>query len=221
MSDFQENGTRFDSKIKKRKQNRILNSLIVVVIVLIAAVGWNIFFSGSEEAGESGQDRTEQTASSGAGDGEDPQDENIVVSDPEDEQSQEGQTDASTGEEENRSKKNDQEDKQKQSDKNKTDEKIKQGPWEPVGTQQEQFNPGYKKGSVNWNEMTKAALVPTGFSESEITLWRLEGDGGPKKAVGKYSLKGNPGKLYVVHIQWVDGEGWKPVDVEIKNNPYS
>jgi hypothetical protein len=233
MNDFRKGGSRFDERIQKRKHNRILNLLIALVSVFIVVVGWNILFAdSSEQASHSSPDSS--TKSNTAENSEDPQnEEGAAVSDPQDDETNNddrssGTDDETTDDEQQANENDDQEnngDKSKKEDEsNKTDEEIMNGSWEAIGTQQEgSFEPNFQKDppSRNWIEMKKAIFVPTGFSEKEITLWRLENGGGPQKAVGKYSLKENPDKLYVVHIQWVDGKGWKPVNVEIKSNSYN
>lgn len=209
MNEF-DRQSRYESRIKRRRQNRILNILIAVVLVCIVAVGWNLFFGNSETARkpvESSQNPDPAKKSS-------QEKETIVIKDQDD-----------MKQKETKDKKDSQTPAKEDAIQQKTETQEGmnlEGPWQPVGTKQEgPFQPNFDRGSLNWNEMMRAILLPTGFSNDEIILWWLGNDGGPKKAVGKYSLESEPEKLYIVHIRWIDEKGWKPTAVEVTNeNPY-
>jgi hypothetical protein len=68
---------------------------------------------------------------------------------------------------------------------------------------------------VDWQEMLQAISYATGVDQSNMTVWFL-GNNGPNKSVGTISTKDQSEK-YRVYIDWVDGQGWKPVKVEVLN----
>ena len=91
--------------------------------------------------------------------------------------------------------------------------------WKPIGTEQTGVHTTqFEKGSTDWNEMTKAIAYGAGIDEASMRLWWLKNGGSPNAAIGTVSAGQNP-QSYRVHIEWVDGEGWKPVKVEeLKQN---
>ena len=91
--------------------------------------------------------------------------------------------------------------------------------WKPIGTEQTGVHTtSYQKGSTDWNEMTKAIALGAGIDEASMHLWWLNNGGTPNTAIGTVSAGNNP-QSYRVYIEWVDGEGWKPVKVEeLKKN---
>ncbi|MBR8645235.1 YrrS family protein [[Brevibacterium] frigoritolerans] len=76
----------------------------------------------------------------------------------------------------------------------------------------------FEKGSVDWNEMSKAIASGAGIDEGNMKLWWLQNGGSSTTAIGTVSEGDNP-KTFRVYIEWVDGSGWKPVKVEeLKTN---
>ncbi|SDN45332.1 YrrS family protein [Alkalicoccus daliensis] len=99
------------------------------------------------------------------------------------------------------------------------------GEWEPIGTEQTGGLSGsYERNSQNWQEMVEAITYAVGLpnDEDEIALWRIENGGSPESAVGTLSPHGGDyDSPYQVRIEWVEGEGWQPVDVtRLNSNPY-
>ncbi len=86
--------------------------------------------------------------------------------------------------------------------------------WKPVGTSQSgEHVSSYKLGSVDWNEKLKAISYATGIPEDNMTVWYIEGNGGPQKSIGTVTRKGES-TAYRVFLQWVDGKGWEPTKVQ-------
>ncbi|MGI2326514.1 YrrS family protein [Planococcus sp. YIM B11945] len=87
--------------------------------------------------------------------------------------------------------------------------------WEPVKTKQTGDHVSdYNQGSVDWNEKISAITYATGLKESDMYVMRLENGGGPQKSVGVVKSK-DESKKYRVHLEWVEGKGWKPVKMDI------
>lgn len=192
--------SRSGMRAKRRKTNIILNTLIVVVIILILIVGGTIFFGGDnpnkEETGDAGQPQQEQPALSGNND----------------EKSSDAQ-EKTDEEKEDDDKDKDGEVVEKDSDEPNVEKVIVDSSWEPVGTEQESgHQSSYNMGTVDWNEKLEAAAYAIDTSVDHMTPWWVTGGDDPdNQAVLTVSEKGSD-DTYRVIIEWVDGEGWKPVE---------
>jgi hypothetical protein len=209
-------GARSKSRAKRRKTNLILNSLIVVVILLIAIVSFNIFFSNDEGAADNSQlsAETEKDAGSSGQNGSKDNDSNAAENEETGDDSD--QTDDSTAEdaeEETETELGDPVITEGGSDAN-VKQTIENPDWEPVGTTQSgEHSPVFDQSSVDWQEMILAYSYATGIDKNNMTVWWNENGGSPNTAVGTVSEKGSD-QTYRVSIQWMEGQGWKPVKVE-------
>ncbi|MDM5339203.1 YrrS family protein [Fictibacillus enclensis] len=202
----------YRSRFEKRKQNRVLNIAIGVVLLLIVVVGASIFINGGSSQTSSSNhsaDKKDQSSSVNK-DSNKNDDSSIAVED----------KNASEAADENKdaSKKEDSEDKDKEAaDKEKSEDKAKggpEGPWDPVGTSQTgEHTKSYDKGSSDWSEQTKALSYASGIPEDQMTILWLGNGGGPDKSVGRVLSKAD-GSRYEVQLQWEDGKGWKPTSVK-------
>ena len=210
-------GTRSRIRAKRRKTNLILNSLIVVVILLIGIVSFNIFFSNDEGAAdqngvaaEKDQDAAspdKKEDSKDAGKKDDSQESDKKESD---ESQSEEEADEESAEEEELS---DPIVTEGGSDAN-VKQTIENPEWKPVGTTQSgEHTTVFDQNAVDWQEMILAYSYATGIDKDNMTVWFNGNGGAPNTAVGTISEKGSD-QTFRVWIQWVDGEGWKPVKVE-------
>ncbi len=199
--------SRLDLRDKKRKVNRIYNISIAVVCVLIVIVGFTIFTGNdvsqtSKEQPKSTQTKTtthEKNVSTNETESVEPTNEEVVK---EEETSTEPELVKVEG----------------GNDSNVLNTYTSES-WKPIGTEQTGVHTtSYQKGSTDWNEMTKAIALGAGIDEASMHLWWLNNGGTPNTAIGTVSAGNNP-QSYRVYIEWVDGEGWKPVKVEeLKKN---
>jgi cytoskeletal protein RodZ len=74
----------------------------------------------------------------------------------------------------------------------------------------------YQPGSQDYKELQQAIRSAVGLSENNIIYWRVENRGGPQKAISVVSDKNKTGYLRV-HVDWIDGQGYKPVKLEVLN----
>ena len=87
--------------------------------------------------------------------------------------------------------------------------------WKPVGTKQTgEHVSKYDGNSTDWNEKKKAISYATGMSEDELYFDRIQNGGSTTTSEGIVRSKDNS-KKYKVYIEWVDGEGWKPVKMDV------
>ncbi|WP_158233023.1 MULTISPECIES: DUF1510 family protein [unclassified Sporosarcina] len=87
--------------------------------------------------------------------------------------------------------------------------------WKPVGTKQSgEHVSKYDGQSDDWHEKKKAISYATGMSEDQLYFDRIQNGGSPQKSEGIVRSKDNS-KKFKVYLQWVDGQGWKPVKMEV------
>ncbi|WP_102263675.1 DUF1510 family protein [Mesobacillus jeotgali] len=204
-------GTRSGKRSKRRKTNLILNSLIVVVILLIGIVSFNIFFSNDEGAA----DQNDVAAPSDKDDSKDTGKKNDLKDSDKNEDSATEDTESEEADEESAE---DEELAEPIVTEGGSDANVKQTienpEWKPVGTTQSgEHNTVFDQNAVDWQEMILAYSYATGIDKNNMTVWWNENGGAPNTAVGTISEKGSD-QTFRVSIQWVDGEGWKPVKVE-------
>ncbi|OCA91196.1 hypothetical protein A8F94_04875 [Bacillus sp. FJAT-27225] len=211
-------GTRSRYRAKRKKTNLILNSLIIIVILLILAVGYSIF-AGGNDAAPKPADNPETSAAGGSGNNQ--QKDNSAGGDVSEEASKEQDE-------------NEQEADEQEADENETDESeaaepvvteggsdqnvrrtIENPAWKPVGTQQTgEHKVVTDQSSQDWQEMLDALSYAIETDKNSMTVWWLQRDRATEGgAIGTVSAKGND-QAYRVYIQWVDGEGYKPVKIE-------
>jgi len=199
---------------KRRKTNLVLNSLITIVLLLIVFVTVKIFFGDGQSEAEKSDSvvADKQMVNEKA-------DVDSGNKDEEEAEVDEEKQDASDMEEESES---DDEELEEESEPTITEggsspdvkQTIVNPDWKPVGTTQTgEHQAVYDASSVDWQEMLKAISYATGIDGGNMTVWFLGNNGGPQSAQGTVSDKAG-GPKYRVAIDWVDGEGWKPVKVE-------
>jgi cytoskeletal protein RodZ len=208
--------SRSEIQAKKRKANKLLNTLIGIVLVLIVFVSAGLIFGNDAE--EAKQEKELKPVPSNTA---------MKVKENEkkqsNEQSEETITDTESEEqstdEENSPYLTEEEDSSQvkitEGAPGSNVEKVIENPaWQPIGTvQSEPHAATYDKDSVDWQEMTRAISYATGLAESDMIIWHLGNNGGPNKAVGTVTSRDQK-QVYRVYIDWVENQGWKPVRVE-------
>ncbi|MEW9107866.1 MAG: YrrS family protein [Cytobacillus gottheilii] len=222
MKGNQEEYSRYGKRSKRKKTNIILNSLIVVVLLLIIIVSYAVF-SGNDNDNQAanGSENEEQTTETNENEPADTTEDVTEPADTEDEETQEDQETSGNENEENEEQTSDevapadssQEVVTEGSEDSNIIRTIENPAWQPVGTVQTE-HPGavYDSSSVDWQESVKAITYATGLAEENMTIMFL-GNNGVNKSVATVRSKDRTAN-YRVYIDWIDGEGWKPVKVE-------
>ena len=223
--------SRVRRKRKNSKANKLLNWMIAIVILLIVIVGVKIISGDNDLEKEEASVTETNPLDDGAMDEDaDPKDEGAVESDENEDQS--------TSEEDDSTKegtvKDETEDDEKDSSskkKDKTegtvtysasedavvDETVSNTSWEPIGTSQTgKHESVYDGKSMDWQEKEKALAYATGLSQNDMIFWKIKNGGSPQKSIGIVSSKDKSEK-YRVYLEWVDGEGWKPTQMDVLN----
>ncbi|MGZ9818774.1 YrrS family protein [Peribacillus simplex] len=237
-------GSRFNQRDQKRKVNKIYNIAITIVSILIVIVAVTIFLSDDGTESKKATTEPKQIAETDKGkevdkpagkeEETDSEKEDAVGDSEATEENAEKEEDAEkedskATEEDAEEKAEDDADPEKagdaklvevegSSDGNVAATYTSEG-WKPVGTEQSgEHTTSFDKGSVDWNEMSKAIASGAGIDEGSMKIWWLQNGGSPTTAIGTVSEGDNP-KTFRVYIEWVDGSGWKPVKVEeLKTN---
>ncbi|MGE7544006.1 MULTISPECIES: DUF1510 family protein [Sporosarcina] len=215
MADREPNFSRMSRK-KGNKANKILNILIGIVVLLILIVGVTfIIGDDKEEASKDQKQEPQQT--------EEAPDDNVLVEEqPDEDDTEETNPDEDTNvedEEEEGGKIVDESESLTVTPSNDSavKETIVNSNWKPIGTKQTgEHVSKYDGESDDWHEKKAAISYATGLPEDQLIYWRIQNGGSPQKSEGIVSSLDKSEK-YKVYIEWVDGEGWTPVKMDVLN----
>ncbi|MBD8015766.1 MULTISPECIES: DUF1510 family protein [Planococcus] len=227
----------YPSRLKKKKEknrsNSILNIMIGLVFALILIIGVSMLFSGGDDQANESEEVAISTGTeeqtSGSDDGE-----SASAGDEDEDAEAKAEEEAAKKAEEAKAKeeaaKKAKEEKEKEEEGSVTkggtitredssdpivDETVINTSWEPVGTKQKGDHVSvYQKDSVDWNEKVKAVSYATGLDSNNMYVMMIKNGGGPQKSIATVQSKDESEK-YRVHLEWVDGEGWKPVKMDV------
>jgi cobalamin biosynthesis protein CobT len=205
--------SRLQQRVKRKKANVVLNSLIIVVLLLIVIVSINIFGKDDKSIAESNEEQTvASTVEKDSG-----TDEQTDTSDRDQEDPSVNDKSSDEKQSEQDENINDEEQVESEDESNTDENETTENPdWESVGTSQIEPAQDYVKGGVDWNEQIRAVSSATGFDQGKgDTLIKPENNG-PKKSAATVLIK-ETNQQYRVYLEWVDGEGWKPALVEETN----
>ncbi|MGG3915595.1 YrrS family protein [Rossellomorea vietnamensis] len=229
--------SRLDKRSKKNT-NKLLNIMIAIVLLLIVVVGGTIVFGGggdekattdapksseTKDADKSDKATKEKDDSVSMDEKDDSKDKADDKQKDEDKKKEDEQKKDESSDEDQDSVKLDGEDQSKMKVEEGTEPNVVKTMvhpnWKPIGTEQTgEHVSSYDTGSVDWNEKVKATSYATGIPESNMTIWYIEGNGGPQKSMATVTAKDTK-TPYRVYLQWVDGKGWQPTKVqELKEN---
>ncbi|QHS22843.1 DUF1510 family protein [Virgibacillus sp. MSP4-1] len=215
---FFDDGSRVDRFSKRRKNTKLMNTLIVLAVLLSVFLVFTFVFNDDEEqANKSESDTRQQTESeeTGADTGNENDSPEQTEEGSENGTSNEGQEntdDGSSHTEENSDLNTEEATVTESEDPNVV--KVIEKDWEPIGTEQEEpHETTYEEGTTDWEEMWSAAAYATGLGSDYITWWVTNG-GSPQRVKITISDKAET-QTYRVYLQWVTNEGWKPEKVEV------
>lgn len=197
--------SRYKRRAKRRMFDKLIIGLVSAMVILLLFLGWNLFFdekddgnlaepaSVSPSVNQSDNDQSDTTSS---------QDQNST----DDTNRNSGPNNEKTAE------------NNSQTDSSLIDVDdpnvigILQGPWEPIGTvQDEPHTISWDMESIDWAEMEKAVAYATSINLDDMITWWVKGNGEGKVlaevSTGDKSLK------YHVYLEWITNNGWKPTKV--------
>ena len=90
--------------------------------------------------------------------------------------------------------------------------------WEAYPTQQTgEHVSTFKKGHIDYEEKLKAIFSVTDLQQDNSIILSVRNNGTAQSAIGVVTSKDKE-KKYRVSIEWIDGQGWKPVKLEVLNS---
>jgi FtsZ-interacting cell division protein ZipA len=229
---------KYNSRLDRRsksKTNTVLNIAIAVVVLLIVVVGATILTGNGSDKDKastsvenSDKTTTENSADKDSKTKEKKEDDSVSMNEESNESEDKKEKEKDKNKEEE---KEDAPEEKKSVALDDSDAQVEEGTepnvektivhpdWQPVGTEQSgEHVSSYETGSVDWQEKEKALSYATGIPQDNMTVWFIEGNGGPQKSIGTVTEKGGA-TAYRVYLQWVDGQGWQPTKVEeLKEN---
>lgn len=93
-------------------------------------------------------------------------------------------------------------------------EVIENPKWDvtPTGQTGEHIS-AYDAGNIDYQEKLLTLRNAVKFDENNIIYWSVKHNGSTSQSVGVVSNY-DQSEMYRIYIEWVDGKGWKPVRVE-------
>lgn len=208
----------YPSRLKKKKNrsNGILNIMIGLVFALILIIGVSMLFNGGDDQAQK-PEVTVSTETNEQTSGQDGEDGSVSA-----EEESEEEKEAAKKAAEEKAKKEKEESAIKggtitREDSNDpiVEETVINTSWEPIGTKQKGDHVSvYQKDSTDWNEKVNAVSYATGLDVNNMYIMMIKNGGGPQKSIATVQSKDESEK-YRVHMEWVDGEGWKPVKMDV------
>ncbi len=240
MPDNKSSNSRTNRFENRRKWKRILAVLTGVAALVVVVFLSLVFFGGDDSAGsaepssQSSQsaDQTSEGDQSASADSSDSNGEQNNTSDNTDEKNNsadDSQSDENTNSEDNQKEKS-QKDKDTGDDltveENSSDsnvERVIKKDWKPVATKQKisgDHSVNWSNDdSQDWQELLQAISEATGIPANSMITWWVDGNG-PQKVVATVSDDAEK-QTYRVHVEWVEGKGYKPTMLEaLKSNKY-
>ncbi|WP_335869272.1 YrrS family protein [Bacillus sp. 2205SS5-2] len=209
--------SRADKRVRKKRANIILNSLIVVVLGLIVFTGYNIVFNEDVAIDSSESASKKEPLNEKAGKEEVKETESDAKEKVEMEVKEETQSPSEEAEKTDEVESGDSEQEivisENNNDPNVEDTYVN-NTWKPIPTSQEgEHVSSYEVGSIDWQEKEKAIALGANLPLGDMTVWYIGNGGGPNKAIGTVTSS-NEMEIYRVYIEWMDGQGWKPTKVD-------
>lgn len=197
-------------KRQKKRQDRVLNILIATVVISIIVVATFILKKPAENSNEISSDQ--QTENQQSEESEKDQSDKE-----EDDSSDDTSSKEDSEEDESEDEESEKEVQEEDSEDPVVDKSITDPNWKPIGTKQEgEHTSLYDGSSVDWQEKIDAISYATAINNDQLTVHWLKNGGAPNKAIGIASTI-DESEMYRVYLEWVDGEGWKPTQVDVLN----
>ena len=191
--------TKFD------KVNNYLNYLIALVAILIVGTLW-ILLSGENESDKDIAQSTEQMETK-----DNQSDDEQLTKATEDETSNDDEASNETDEQ------NSENVVSTSTDPNVAEVQINPN-WEAYPTQQTgEHVSTFKKGDIDYEEKLKAIFSATDLQQENSFILSVRNNGTAQSAIGVVTSKDKE-KKYRVSIEWITGQGWKPVKLEVLNS---
>lgn len=195
---------------KEDKMNRTLNYLIALVSVLVVITLGVIFMTGDEE--EAGEQQAEDALQSEnpqtAQQEDETEDEQATVDEPMNDVSAEDDSAIDAGED--------------AAVVNASDDPLvaevwTSESWQPYPTAQTgEHRSTFAQGDVDYEEKLQSIFSVVPIEQQDSIIWSVKNNGNAKSAIAVISSNDKTQK-YRVAIEWIEQQGWQPVQVEVLN----
>lgn len=210
MSEPEPNFSRINRKRGRNRSNKILNVLTGIVILLIIIVAIPILTNNKNEDADQVIEKKPLTKEEmvGSGGSETAGQDIEQVELPKETEDEEVHTDSAAEESSDVL-------KYVASDDSNIVESIIDSSWTPIGTSQTGEHVSLYDGkSADWLEKKQALAYAVGMSEDDLIFNKIKNGGTAQKSIGIISSRDGT-KKYRVFLEWVDGQGWKPVQMDV------
>ncbi|GEL77506.1 YrrS family protein [Tenuibacillus multivorans] len=211
-------GSRSDRYQKRRKNTKMINTLIVIAILLIAfLIGMYVF--GGDDGEEQGQTDTPNAESQdNTNEDESPNENNEEDLNEEEEnmdQDESPQSDDNTDTEETNEDETNNEEEPTEPENSEEVQEVIDGEWAPYPTEQEEPHTiEFSDGSQDRTEMEMAISEAIDIPRDNLIYWWLESGGVPDRIIGYVEDTTNQ-EYYRVYLRWITNEGWQPQRAEV------
>lgn len=212
---FQTRAQYAEEKVKSSKFNKMdkmLNYLIAVVAILIViTLGWLITRNGESADEVEQQQQVDKPAIEDEAQGGDDQEQSTKPIDDEDKDDEEQEADFEQD--------TDQTDTiVTPSDDPNVKEVHTNANWPAYPTEQTGAHVStFEKGHIDYEEKLKAIFSVLDIDQQNSIVWRVGNNGNAQSAIATVHSKDKE-KIYRVSIEWIDNEGWKPIQYEVLNS---
>ena len=195
---------------KEDKMNRTLNYLIALVSVLVVITLGVIFMTGDEE--EAGEQQAEDALQS----------ENPQTAQQEDETEDEQATDDERANDVSAEDDSTIDAGEDAAVVNASDDPLvaevwTSDSWQPYPTGQTgEHRSTFAQGDVDYEEKLQSIFSVVPIEQQDSIIWSVKNNGNAKSAIAVVSSNDKTQK-YRVAIEWIEQQGWKPVQVEVLN----
>ncbi|MFF5995574.1 YrrS family protein [Lysinibacillus sp. KU-BSD001] len=210
------NRSQENTRTKRRKEdkmNRVLNYLIALVSALIV-ISLFIIFTMQDDDEVVEEVQTEETSS------ETENESSSVVDETEEttkEPSEPSNVDEPEVQEEETLENNPQSNVVNASDNPLVDEVWTSETWQPYATAQTgEHRSTFDTNDIDYQEKLGAIFSVVPINEQEAIIWSVKNNGNAQSAIAVISSNDKVQK-YRVAIEWVEQQGWKPIQVEVLN----
>lgn len=202
------NNNRSTNNKEQNLTRKITIGLVIILILSLLFLAYTIFGGGGEEDENSFLDTSSESSS-------------VISDNNEEEASTETNSESESSESSEASTSESSEESEDSSESEESDEETTPGEWDPVGTDQSgEHTTNYSAGSQDRIEIKRASSVASGISEGDMIEWWV-GNAGDQQVEAVISNSAQT-ETFRVLLQWVDNQGWQPVQVEpLADNPYN
>ncbi|MEK4426347.1 YrrS family protein [Solibacillus sp. FSL K6-1523] len=194
------------------KMDKMLNYLIAVVAILIVVtLGWLISRDGEPSDQAEQQQQVDKPSDEEVAQGDDGKEQSTKPIDEQDKDDEEQAVDSEQGDEPTDTVVTP-----------STDPNVKEvhtnASWLAYPTEQTgEHVSTFEKGHIDYEEKLKAIFSVLDIEQQNSIVWRVGNNGNAQSAIATVHSKDKE-KIYRVSIEWVDNEGWKPIQYEVLNS---